>query len=69
MIYKALEFGKEVRAVFLDIRKAFDKVWHQGLLWKLESLGTGGRLLQWFASYLELREQRGRRVHFLRGRI
>ena len=50
MVYKALEFGKEVRAVLLDIRKAFDKVWHQGLLWKLESLGTGGRLLQWFAS-------------------
>ena len=28
----------EVRAVFLDISKAFDKVWH-GLLYKLKSMG------------------------------
>ena len=31
-IYEALENGKEVRMVFLDISKAFDKVWHKGLL-------------------------------------
>ena len=33
-IYEALEGGKEVRAVFLDISKAFDKVWHAGLVRK-----------------------------------
>ena len=58
LIYEALECGKEVRAVFLDISKAFDKVWHEGLMWKLEYLGIRGRLLQWFASYLEDREKR-----------
>ena len=32
-IYKALEKGREVKAaVFLDISKAFDQVWHMGLL-------------------------------------
>ena len=38
-IYQALEKGNEGRAVFLDISKAFDNVWHQGLLTKLKSIG------------------------------
>ena len=41
----ALAEGKEVRAVALDISKAFDKVWHDGLLYKLTSLGISGPLL------------------------
>jgi len=51
-IYEALEGSKEVRGVFLDIRKAFDKVWHAGLSHKLETLGVQSPLLQWFESYL-----------------
>ena len=35
----ALDEGKEVRAIFCDISKAFDRVWHQGLLYKLSSNG------------------------------
>ena len=31
---KALEEGKEIRVVFCDISKAFDRVWHKGLLFK-----------------------------------
>ena len=30
-IYKSFDDGLEVRSVFLDISKAFDKVWHEGL--------------------------------------
>ena len=36
---KALDDGKEVRAIFCDISKAFDRVWNKGLLHKLEDVG------------------------------
>ena len=48
----------EVRTIFCDISKAFDRVWHKGLLIKLESVGISGRLLRWFCDYLENRKQR-----------
>lgn len=56
-ICSSLNQGKEVRAVSCDISKAFDRVWHKGLLHKLLSLGTQGQLLCWFASYLSSRKQ------------
>ena len=48
----------EVRAVFLDISKAFDKVWHEGLLFKLKQNGVSGKLHKFFESYLNNRKQR-----------
>ena len=48
----------EVRAVFLDISKAFDKVWHDGLIFKLKQNGISGRLLKFFENYLLNRKQR-----------
>ena len=33
-IYKPLDDGLEVREIFLDISKAFDKVWYKWYLWK-----------------------------------
>ena len=35
----------EVRSVFLDISKAFDKVWHEGLIFKLKQNGVGGNVV------------------------
>ena len=32
----------EIRSVFLDISKAFDKIWHEVLLYKLRSMGISG---------------------------
>ena len=57
-IYEALEEGSEMRAVFLDISKAFDRVWHRGLIARLRSIGIEGSLLNWFVSYLSCRKQR-----------
>ncbi|KAI8506294.1 hypothetical protein Bbelb_157210 [Branchiostoma belcheri] len=50
--------GEVVGCVFLDLRKAFDKVWHKGLLAKLCAHGIRGPILQWFHSYLSERRQR-----------
>ena len=59
-IHEAFEDPKllEVRAVFLDISKAFDKVWHEGLIFKLQQNGISGNLLELFKSYLHNRKQR-----------
>ena len=48
----------EVRAIFLDISKAFDKVWHEGLIFKMRQNGVSGLLLKLFQSYLNNRKQR-----------
>ena len=55
---KALDSGKEIRVVFCDISKAFDRVWHKGLLFKLQQAGISGTLLRWFENYLTNRVQR-----------
>ena len=45
-------------AIFCDIGKAFDWVWHKGLLYKLQTVGITGHLLQWFTDYLNNRKER-----------
>ena len=37
--YKSFDDGFEVRGVFLDISKAFDKVWDKGIIFKLKQDG------------------------------
>ena len=47
-IHKSFENRLEVRAIFFDISKAFDKVWHEGLVYKLEQNGITGKCLPFF---------------------
>ena len=53
-IHKAFDDNRclEVRSVYLDMSKAFDKVWHEGLN------GIAGNVLKFFESYLSNRRQR-----------
>ena len=43
----------DTRGIFLDMSKAFDKVWHKGLIFKLD-----GKLLSLLEDYLSTRQQR-----------
>ena len=57
-IFKSLDNDHEVRSVFLDTSKAFDKVWDKGLIFKLKQNGISGNLLGTLTDFLTLRKQR-----------
>ena len=57
-IYSSFDDGFEVRSVFLDISKAFDKVWHEGIIFKLQQNGISDDLLNIFSDFLRNRKQR-----------
>ena len=57
-IYQSFDDGLEVRGVFLDISKAFGKVWHEGLIYKLKQNGVKGNLLETLTNFLNDRNQR-----------
>ena len=57
-IYQSFDNGFEVRGAFLDISKAFDKVWHKDLIYKLKQNGVAGNLLKTLAGFLKNRKQR-----------
>ena len=54
--YRALNNCGEARAIALDISKAFDRVWHAGLLHKLASYGISGNIFGIIKSFLHARK-------------
>ena len=54
-LYKAFDAYPtlDAREVFLDICKAFDNVWHEGLIYKLKSMGLSHSLLNLTQSFLQ----------------
>ena len=50
--------GLEVRSVFLDISKAFDKLWHDGIIYKPTQNGISGNLLNLLEDFLKERKKR-----------
>ena len=57
-MYQSFDNDFEVRGVFLDISKAFDKVCQKGLCCKLKQNGVAGNLLNTLADFLKDRKQR-----------
>ena len=59
-IFKAFDCNPplDVRSVYLDLSKAFDRVWHDGLIYKLKRCGVSGQLLSLVESFLKNRKQR-----------
>ena len=57
-ILNSLEKKELCCFVFCDFSKAFDKVWHKGLIHKMNCYGIKGNLLKWFENYLYCRHQK-----------
>ena len=57
MVSRALDTGKFIVGVFLDLKKAFDAVYHTILLYKLHAYGIRDNHLDWFESYLNNKTQ------------
>ena len=58
-IFKAFDCNPplDVRSVYLDISKAFDRVWQDGLIYKLKRCGVSGQLLSLIQSFLKDRSR------------
>ena len=57
VIYALLDEGYEARVVFLDISKAFDKVWHVNLIFKLKQNVSSGKMLRLIKDFLSGRNK------------
>ena len=57
-IYQSSDDEFEVRVVYLDISKAFDKVWYKGIIFKVKQNGISGKLLSLLSDFLKERKQR-----------
>ena len=56
-IYQSFDDNLEVRAVFLDISKAFDKVWHKGTVFKWKQNGISDKILNIITDFFSFRKR------------
>ena len=52
-IFSSFDDNYEVREVFLDISKAFDKVWHEGIIHKLKTQRDLRKFIKTFNRFLK----------------
>ena len=53
MRYHSIDEGYEIRGVLRDISKAFDKIWHEGLFFKLKQNGISVNLVNIFENFFK----------------
>src|SRR5271165_5352401 len=51
-VQRAINTNQLTLAVFLDLEKAFDMVWRDGLLYKLKTLGLADNIYNFIKSFL-----------------
>ena len=51
-IMGSFNWGEYVIAAFLDVEKAFDNVWHNGLRYKIYQLHLPTKLCRWLSDFL-----------------
>ena len=56
--FTSFDNGLKATSVFLVIFKSFDKVWHEGLIFKLKQNEISGELLRILSDFLRIRKQR-----------
>ena len=56
-LHAGVNKAKQVDCIVMDFAKAFDKVSHDRLLYKLEGYGIGGKTLSWISDFLHGRSQ------------
>ena len=54
-IVAAFRHGEVVQAVTLDIKSAYDTVWREGLIWKLQVIGMDPYIISWLYNFLSNR--------------
>ena len=56
-IYESFDVGVKVRSISLDMSKAFDEVWHGGIIYKLTQNGISENLLNLLEDFVKERNQ------------
>lgn len=60
LIRRSIQQNKYCLVAYLDLKGAFDCVWHTGLIYKLAKLGIKGNLIRWIYSYITGRKSQVR---------
>lgn len=51
-VHNGFQENKHTAAIFIDLQKAYDKVWRKGLLYKMQKQGIQGKMYNWVKNFL-----------------